>query len=154
MLAIAVGATRDFGLWLSVCVAWALGFLVITITRTIHSLQLVGAGGGGILWDDLRLQEEVVFFLDTLNIEDLERDEYEAQEHDEHVANEVQIVHARQPVMVRDRVGPVEQTHVTVTHCNEDVEGDQQNIIEHNADRECLQEQDQRDLFVWIREEF
>lgn len=106
-----------------------MGFLVVTITRTVHSLQLICASSGGILWDDLRLQEEVIFFLDTLNIEDLEWDEYEAQEHDDHVANKVQIIHARQPVVVHDRVSPVEETYVAVTHCYEDVEGDQQYII-------------------------
>ena len=133
---------------------WAMGFLVITITRAVHSLKLVSSCGSCILWDDLRLEEQVVFFLDTLNIEDLEWDEYESQKHNDHVANEVQVVHARQPVVVHDWVGPVEQANVAVAHRDEDVEGDQQNIIQYNTNWESLQDDDQGDFFVRVCEEF
>ena len=154
LIAVSIRAARDLALWLGVRVAGAVGLLVITIARTVHSLQLVSASRCCVLRNDLRLEEQVVFFLDALNIKDLERVEYEAQKHNEHVANEVEVVHARQPVVVRDRVRPVEEAHVAVPHCHEDVEGDQQDIIQHNADWESLQEEDEAWFFVRIREEF
>lgn len=110
------------------------GFFVIAIARTVHSLELVDAAGSRVLRDDLGFEEQVVFFLDAVHVEDLEWDEYEAHKEYQHIANEIQVVHSRQPVVVRDRVGPVEEAHVAVADRDEDVEGHQQNVIEHDAD--------------------
>lgn len=55
---------------------------------------------------------------------------------------------------MRDRVSPLEEADVAMAHSDEDVEGDQQYVIQYDADRNSLQEEDQSAFLVRVREEF
>ena len=55
--------------------------------------------------------------------------------------------------MVDDWISPVKETDITVADRHEYVEGDQQNIVEHNSNREGLYKENQCHFFMGISEE-
>lgn len=81
--------------------------LSIVVSAIGASLLLVVAHLS-FLGDDLCLQNEVILLLDALHIKDLEGTEDETEIEHEHVTDQVEIVHARQPVVVDQGVLPVE----------------------------------------------